>query len=69
MQNIQNQYWLFPGGGCWALASHQQLPGSTGKSPTGLISEQELDLGRHGSQSGSRSQAGQGAGSSLEAGH
>jgi len=50
-------------------ASHQQLPGSTRQSQTGLSSRQELDSEMHGLDSGSGSQAGQGAGSSSEACH
>jgi len=53
----------------WALASHQQLPDSTRKSQTGLGGRQELESGMHMLESGSGSQAGQGAGSSSEAGH
>jgi len=48
---------IFPELGARALVSHQQLPGSTRKSWTGLSSKQELDAGMHGSQSGSESQA------------
>jgi len=59
----------FPGDGCRALASCQQLPGSTRPSWTGLGSRQGLDSGRHRLESGSGSHAGQGRGSSLEAGH
>jgi len=55
--------------GAGALASHQQLPGSTRKSWTGLSSRQELDSGMHGSGSGSGLQAEQRAGSSSEASH
>jgi len=39
--------------GAGALSSQQQLPGSTGKSWTGLGSTQELKSGMHRSQSGS----------------
>jgi len=55
--------------GAGAMASHQQLPGSTSKSQTGLSSRQEMDSGMHGSESGSGSQAEQAAGSSSEASH
>jgi len=41
------------------LASHQQLPGSTRRSQTGLSSRWELDSGMHGSESESGSEAGQ----------
>jgi len=51
-----------------ALASSQQLLDSTRQSQTGLSSRQELDSGMHRSESGSGSQAGQGARSSSEAG-
>jgi len=47
----------FPGAGCQALASHQQLPGSTRQSQTGLGSRQELDSGMYRSESGSGPQA------------
>jgi len=47
------------------LASHQQLPGSTRQSQTGLESRQELDSGMH----GSGSQVEQLAGSSSAGGH
>jgi len=59
----------FPGVGCQALASRQQLPGSTRQSQCGLSSRQELESGVHGSESGSGSQAEQRAGSSTEGGH
>jgi len=59
----------FPGVGCRALASRQQLLGSTRKSRTGLPSRWELDSGMHGSESGSGSQAEQRASSSSEGGH
>jgi len=59
----------FPELGAGALASHQQLPGSTRQSRSGLGSRQDLDSGMHGSESGSRSQVEQRAGSSSEAGH
>jgi len=45
----------FPELGAEALAFHQQLLGSTRKSWTGLSSRKELDLGMHGSESGSGS--------------
>ena len=61
-QNPVSQHWVLR-----ALASQQQLPGSTRKPWTGHCSRQELDLEMHRSESGS--QAGQGAGSSSEAGH
>jgi len=62
-QNIQNQYRVSLEMGAGMLESHQQLPGSTSKSRTGLSSRRELDSGMHGSESGS------GGGSSSEAGH
>jgi len=43
----------FPELGVGALASCQQLPGSTGKSRTGLRSRWELDSGMHGLEYGS----------------
>jgi len=45
--------------GAGALASCQQLPGSTRKSWTGLSTRWELGSEMHGSESGSGSQAGQ----------
>ena len=68
-QHIQNWYGFSRSWVLGTLASHQQLPGSTRKSHTGLSSRWELDSGMHGSESGSGSQAGQGAGSSSEASH
>ena len=59
----------FPELGAGALSSHQQLPGSTRQSQTGLSSRQELDLGMHGSTSGSGLQAEQRAEFSSEANH
>ena len=59
----------FPALGAGMLVSHQQLPGSTRKSRTGLFSKQEPDSGMHGSESGSELQTGQGAGSSSEGDH
>jgi len=59
----------FPELGAGALVSHQLLPGSTRQSWTGLSNRQELHSGMHASESGSGSQAGQGTGSSSEAGH
>jgi len=52
----------FPGVGCRALASHQQLPGSTRNTRTGLGTGQGMDSGMHGSESGSESQVEQQAG-------
>jgi len=57
----------FPG--AEASVSCQQLLGSTRKSWAALGSRQELDSGMHRSESGSGTQASQGAGSSSEAGH
>jgi len=48
----------FPELGAGALASCQQLPGSTRKSWTGLSTRWELDSRMHGSESGSGSQTG-----------
>ena len=67
-QNTQKLILSFLELGAGALASHQQLPGSTRKSWTGLSSRQELDSGMHGSESRSGSQTEQGAGSSSEGG-
>jgi len=47
---------IFPVLGARALASCQQLPGSTRKSQTGLRNRWQLDSGMHGSESGSGSQ-------------
>jgi len=51
------------------LLHHQLLPGRLQKSQTGLSSRQEPDSRMHRSESGSGSQAGEGAGSSSEASH
>ena len=59
----------FPELGGGALASRQQLPGSTRQSQTGPCSGQELESGMQGLGSGSRSRAGQWASSSSEVGH
>jgi len=59
----------FPELGAGALVSHQQLPGSTRQSQTGLSSRWELDSGMHGSESGSGSQVEQRARSSSEGSH
>jgi len=59
----------FPELGARALASLQQLPGSTRKSWTRLGGRWGLDSGTHRSGFGSGSQAEEGAGSSSEAGH
>ena len=69
MQNIWNQYGVSQNCMSWELASCQQLPGNTRKSWTGFSSRWELDSGMHRLESGSGLQAGQGAGSSSEAGH
>jgi len=55
--------------GARALASYQQLPGSTRKSRTELGSGQELDSGMHRWESGSGSQVEQQAGSPSEGSH
>jgi len=60
---------IFPELSAGVLVSHQQWPGSTRKSQTGLSSRQELDSGMHQSESGSGSQAGQREGSSSAASH
>jgi len=49
----------FPELGAGVLRSHQQLPGSTRQSQTGLGSRQEPNSGMHGLGSGSGLQAGQ----------
>jgi len=59
----------FPELGAGALASRQQLPGSTRQYSTGLNSGQELDSGMHGLESGSGSQVEQQAGFSSEGCH
>jgi len=59
----------FPELGAGALASLQQLPGSTRKPRTGLSSRQELDSGMHASEFGSGQQGEKLAESPAEASH
>jgi len=55
--------------GTGALASHQQLPGSTKKSRIGLSSGQDLDSWMHRLEPGSGSQVEQRTESSSEGSH